>query len=137
MPISGPDIRPDINVTPLVDVVLVLLIIFMVVAPRLETGAAVDLPALRNVAKKSPGQHKPLTVSVTAGGLLYVEDDVLREAELTRELRDQHAREPERKVVIKADREARYRDVRAVMKGCQEAGFTGIALQVGERKKGG
>jgi biopolymer transport protein TolR len=133
---TSADITPEINVTPLVDVVLVLLIIFMVVAPRLETGAAVNLPALDNVAKKSPGQHKPLTVSVTASGLLYLEDDVLLEAELGRELRDQHAQTPERKLVIKADKAARYGVVRKLFKSCQEAGFTGIALQVGERKKG-
>jgi biopolymer transport protein TolR len=133
---TSADITPEINVTPLVDVVLVLLIIFMVVAPRLETGAAVNLPAVDNVAKKSPGQHKPLTISVTAGGLYYLEDDVLREPELIRHLRDEHARSPERKVVIKADRLARYGDVRKAFHGCREAGFSGIALQVGERKKG-
>jgi biopolymer transport protein TolR len=134
---TSTDIAPEINVTPLVDVVLVLLIIFMVVAPRLETGAAVNLPAVENVAKKSPGQHKPMTISVTAGGLTYLEDDVLREVQLLQELRAEHARSPERKVVIKADKQARYGDVRKAFKNCQDAGFTGIALQVGERKKGG
>ena len=69
---KGPS--PDMNVTPLVDVVLVLLIIFMVVTPQMEAGAMVDLPAVRNPDPQHKSM-KPITVSVTAKAELWIEKD--------------------------------------------------------------
>lgn len=130
--------RPEINVTPLVDVVLVLLIIFMVVAPRLEKGAAVDLPALEHVDKKASGKHEPLTVSVTKKGTVYIEDDLVSDkTRLPQTLRTLREQTPDRRVVLKADKETRYGDVRNIFKQCQQAGFTGIAMQVGEKRDTG
>ena len=130
-------VKPDINVTPLVDVVLVLLIIFMVVAPRMEKGVSVDVPGILNVDPKTGLKHEPLILSLTAKGSVYLEDRQLETATMMADLRDVHKAQPERRLVLKADRAARYGDVRTVFKQCQDAGFPGVALQVGEKKKPG
>src|SRR5262245_28110836 len=67
--------RPEINVTPLVDVVLVLLIIFMVIAPQLEAGERVELPSVAHVAQKS--QLEAVTVTVTSSGRYLVGNDAV------------------------------------------------------------
>lgn len=126
--------RPDINVTPLVDVVLVLLIIFMVVTPQMESGAAVDLPAVRNPDPQHKSM-KPITVSVTKAGEVWLEKErVPDDGQLVSRLNALHEEERSRKLQLKGDRAARYDDVRRVFRICQEVGFPGISLQVGDRK---
>ena len=127
---------PVMNVTPLVDVVLVLLIIFMVVVPMMEKSAQVDLPSIFNVDPEAKGKTDPFTLSLTADGTLYFERDRLDEATFLTRLREANLREPNRRLVLRADRTARYASVRKLFKTCQEVGFPGISLRVNERKEG-
>jgi biopolymer transport protein TolR len=123
------------NVTPLVDVVLVLLIIFMVVTPQLEAGAAVDLPAVVNPDKGEDNSLTPTTVSLTAQGAFFVDKKEVPRAQLVEQLRAVHEKDPEARVVLKADRGVRYAEVRGVFKALQDIGFPGISLQVTDLKK--
>jgi len=124
-------IRPEMNVTPLVDVVLVLLIIFMVIAPQMEAGAAVDLPGVVHPDGKNE-EAEPLTLSLTADGRTFVDKEPLADDALRARLADEHARSPGRRVVLKADRAARWVGVRGVFKTCHDLGFPGVSLQVGD-----
>jgi biopolymer transport protein TolR len=127
-------LTPEMNVTPLVDVVLVLLIIFMVVTPQLEAGAAVELP----VAQHPDAENKnltPTTVSLTARGELFLDRKQLGREELLTQLRAVHAKDPDAPVVLKADRAVRYAEVRGLFKTLQDLGFPGISLQVVDRAK--
>ena len=128
-------LTPEMNVTPLVDVVLVLLIIFMVVTPQLEAGAAVDLPAVVNPDKGEDNSLTPTTVSLTAQGALFVDKKEVPKAQFAEQLRAVHEKDPEARVVLKADRGVRYAEVRGVFKTLQEIGFPGISLQVVDLKK--
>jgi biopolymer transport protein TolR len=127
--------RPDMNVTPLVDVVLVLLIIFMVIAPQMEAGAKVDLPKADNVDPKNENKLEPITVTVDATGKAFLEDESLDRDELIDRLTAIHEEDASRKVVLRADRATRYSEVRDLFKRCRDVGFAGVALQVGEQEK--
>src|SRR5881396_1195922 len=95
------EIRGDINVTPLVDVVLVLLIIFMVVTPMIASGVAVDLPRTAHHARK-PDDGKDIIVSVTWDKRLYVgSHSIPRVADLSRAVSDEERRFPEKGVYLK------------------------------------
>jgi biopolymer transport protein ExbD len=128
--------RPDINVTPLVDVVLVLLIIFMVVLPQMEAGANVALPGVANPDQKTDVKHKPITLSVTRSGNLFLEKRPVEMAELVALLQEGRARAPGSRLVLKGDREAPYGLMRAVFRQAQGIGFPGISLQVGDLSEG-
>jgi biopolymer transport protein TolR len=133
---SGPrkGLVPEMNVTPLVDVVLVLLIIFMVVTPQLEAGAAVELPAASNPDAENKNLT-PTTVSLTARGELYMDRKQVKREELLSLLKAVRVSQPDSPVVLKADRAVRYAEVRGVFKSLQELGFPGISLQVVDRAK--
>ena len=109
---------PEINVTPLVDVVLVLLIIFMVVIPQLEAGAAIDVPAARNPDSRSDVETDAITVSVTMHGEIFVDRQPVERAALAGQLADLHRRQKDRPLRIKGDRRTRYDAVRAVFRDC-------------------
>ncbi len=128
--------KPDINVTPLVDVVLVMLIIFMVVLPQMQAGANVNLPGARNPDRKTDTSHPPITLSIAANGSLYLEKRAVARDELVGLLRDRHARAPASKLSLKGDREASYGVVRSIFKDAQGLGFPGVALQVGDLRPG-
>src|SRR3954453_3287221 len=107
-------VRSDINVTPVVDVVLVLLIIFMVITPMLQRGKSVDLPKGRHaVQNKAPGPD-PLFVSVTRDGGVYVKGDKTPATpdQLTTAMREAVA--AGKRVMIKADAQTEYSHVRPV-----------------------
>ncbi len=125
-------LKPEINITPLVDVVLVLLIIFMVVAPQMEAGASVVLPSLSN-PDQGNGALEPTTVTLTKDGKLFFEKEELSEAVLVEKLAKLHADKPSARVVLKADTGLAYGKVRAMFKRCQELGFPGASLQVIDR----
>lgn len=129
------NIAPIINVTPLVDVVLVLLIIFMVIAPSLEHGERVELPSIVQPDENQKGKLDPVTVTVGRSGAVYLEKAPTTLAELPAQLADIHAREPDRRVVLKGDGALDYQNVRDVFAVVQNSGFSGVSLQV-EKKKG-
>ena len=129
--------EPEINITPLVDVVLVLLIIFMVVAPELEHGERVDLPGVVLPDSKAKGALDPITVTVTARETFHLEKEKLENLGALRDrLAELRARDPERRIVLKGDVTVKYGRMRETFAMCQKLGFSGISLSVGQRGKG-
>ncbi len=122
-------VKADINVTPLVDVVLVLLIIFMVVAPQLEAGVSVALPSIFN-PDQGNSPMEPTTVTVTREGKLYFEKEPVELEALKEKLQKLHEEKPDTRLVLKADQALGYGKVRTVFKACQDLGFPGVSLQV-------
>jgi biopolymer transport protein ExbD len=114
----------DINVTPLVDVCLVLLIIFMVVIPTLVTGMPVDLPKA-STAAATP--ESPLHITINADRTLYLNANVIREEELASALQ-REKREGGRPVIVRAEKTLLYGDVIRVLDLCRRAGFTDVGL---------
>ena len=128
-------IRPEMNVTPLVDVVLVLLIIFMVVAPRLEQDVHVELPGIFNPDPATEQASEPLRVTVDATGAYYVGGKPCGLDALLALMSDAHAADPLRRMVVRADAALTYGQLRALLTQAQKSGFPGVALSVGEKHR--
>ena len=131
--IAGSGVKSDINVTPLVDVCLVLLIIFMVVTPLLQAGRAVQLPETGN-PDKMPEGAKQLNVAIEADGSVFIGDKWIPNDQLLTEFQLIHERTPDKEVVIKGDRRLKYAEIRKLMKVINQAGFPGVGLET--HKKG-
>ena len=116
-----------INITPLVDVVLVLLIIFMVMAPQMRKGPDVNLP---NTAKPSDqgDERGRILVSIDEAGVLWVNDQQVAPQQFGDALRLAVGSEPDPRVVIKADARLNFRQVKDAMIAVEEAGFRGVGL---------
>lgn len=125
---------PDINVTPLVDVVLVLLIIFMVIAPALEHGERVELPGVLQPDKQQKSKLDPVTVTVAQSGTVYIEKEPVDIATLPARLTGLHDSGPDRRVVLKGDGAVDYEKVRDLFTVVQNAGFSGVSLMVSKKK---
>jgi biopolymer transport protein TolR len=125
-----PGAVPVMNVTPLVDVVLVLLIIFMVVIPMMDKIPHVTLPDLVNPDAEAKAKNDPFTLAIDTQGDLYFEQDKLSDAELELRLREANQADPTKRIVLRADRDTEYADVRRLFKICQGIGFPGISLRV-------
>src|ERR1700680_641736 len=117
----------EINVTPLVDVCLVLLIIFMVVTPMLQKGVPVNLPVTED-PEKTPDTEKQLQISVKTNGAVYLGSTVVRKEQVQSELEQIHQRTPDREVAVKGDKMVKYGDVLDVLKACREVGFNDVGL---------
>jgi biopolymer transport protein ExbD/biopolymer transport protein TolR len=128
--------EPEINVTPLVDVVLVLLIIFMVIAPQLEHGERVELPAVQRPDPKPKGKMDPITVTVGSSGKIFWEKEPVEREVLLAKLAATKTAEPDRRVVLKGDANLPYAKVRDVFALIQNSGFNGVALLVSKKGKG-
>ena len=129
---AGP--RPEMNVAPLVDVVLVLLIIFMVVTPQMEAGAAIELPTAANLDRKKP-KREPFIVSVAKDGKVFIEKSPTPSTDVAADLARLQASDPTRSLRIKGDYRAAYRTVREVMRAAQAVGFPGVGIQVVDKSK--
>jgi biopolymer transport protein ExbD len=128
-------VKSDINVTPLVDVVLVLLIIFMVVTPMMQRGQAVQLP---KAAHSSQGEEKsdPLVLSMTVDQKLYVESELYPDVERFKGRLEQELRSrPSRRVLLKADHALACGEVQKVMELVHAAGAKRVGLGVEALKK--
>lgn len=121
------DVRSDINVTPLVDVVLVLLIIFMVVTPMLQKGMPVELPVTKNPDKK-PDSENQVIISVKSDATIYIEQNWIPKTELVSQLKEMHDRNPSREILIKGDSRLMYKDIKKVMDMINESGFENVGL---------
>ena len=132
---SPDEMKGDINVTPLVDVCLVLLIIFMVVTPMLQQGVDVLLPEGAHSSKK-PGQEGDLIISIKADGTVFVGQDWIPDRNLVAYLRAEHQKNPGRAVMLKADKRINYGKVRMVMRAANEAEFTGVAILTENKQAG-
>jgi biopolymer transport protein ExbD len=126
----------DINVTPLVDVCLVLLIIFMVVTPMLQKGVPVNLPVTED-PEKTPDTDKQLQISVKADGSVYLGQLVVRKEQVQSELDQIHTRTPDREIAVKGDKLVKYGAVLDVLKACREVGFNNVGLIAQPKKAPG
>jgi TolR protein len=120
-------LNSEINVTPLVDVCLVLLIIFMVVTPMLQKGVPVNLP-MTEEPEKTPDTDKQLQISVKADGSIYLGSTVVRKEQVQSELETIHQRTPDREIAVKGDKLVKYGAVLDVLKACREVGFNNVGL---------
>jgi biopolymer transport protein TolR len=139
MAMTGGDrggIRSEINVTPLVDVVLVLLIIFMVVTPMLQKGKPVVLPRSHSI-DKDKGAGDPLILSVTSDHKWYVDKDAYDEAGLETYLKNEVIESPDRPILLKGDQSVTVGDVRKVLAVARKAGVRGVRLAVEQIKTEG
>jgi len=125
--LSHAALTSDINVTPLVDVCLVLLIIFMVVTPMLQKGVPVNLPVTED-PEKTPDTEKQLQISVKADGSVYLGPNVVRKDQVETSLKEIFERTPDREIAVKGDRLVKYGDVLDVLKACREVGFNDVGL---------
>ena len=130
-------VKCDINVTPLVDVCLVLLIIFMVVTPMLQRGKDVKLPSVKEPKEKSTKEKSdPLILSITPDKRVYVEqDEYPSDDALQRKLEQVMSDNPEKPILLKGDMTLTFGDVRKVMNIARQAKAKGIALGVEEVKE--
>ncbi len=125
----------DINVTPLVDVMLVLLIIFMVAAPMLHQGIDVALP--RSQAKALPVKvEDPLVVSIRKDGLVYIQETPVAAADLVDRLRSTIARRHDDTVFLKGDRDAAYGKIIDVLDILQRGGIQHVGMVTERPPKG-
>ena len=128
-------VKGDINVTPLVDVCLVLLIIFMVVTPMLQQGVDVQLPAGPHAEKKT-GKENDLLISIKSDGSVFVGQNWIPDKNLNAFLTAEYQRDPNRAVMLKADKRISFGRVRQVMKAANEAEFTGVSILTETKQAG-
>jgi biopolymer transport protein TolR len=118
----------EINVTPLVDVMLVLLIIFMVTAPMMTSGVNVDLP--KTDAKPINTDAKPITVTMTADGKISVGDDPVELSDLVPTLTKLADGDMTRRIFVRGDKAVPYGQVTLLMSAISQGGFNKVALLV-------
>lgn len=116
----------QINVTPMVDVMLVLLVIFMVTAPLLTAGVQVDLP--KTSASPIKGDDKPLSITVDAKGRIFIQETEVSDEELVPRLKAITAAKPDNRIFIRGDKGIAYGRVMEVMGTLGAAGFDKVAL---------
>ncbi len=116
----------EINTTPLVDVMLVLLVIFIITAPLLTHAVKIDLPQ----ASSQPLPEKPevISVSIDAAGKMYWNDAALVQGELKVKLQEIAGKKPQPELNIRADKETRYQVLAEVMADAQNAGVTKLGF---------
>ncbi len=125
----------QINVTPLVDVMLVLLVIFMVTAPIIQQGVQVNLPAARSNA--IPGTEEHLVVTVAKNGRIYLNDNVMTSGELGLKLRAIVKSQPNKQVYLRADQDVRYGLVMQTIAEIKQAGIERLGMVTRPQDKEG
>jgi biopolymer transport protein ExbD len=128
------NVQADINVTPLVDVVLVLLIIFMVVTPMIAKGVPVDLPKTMHHSKK-PDDGKDIIVSVTKDKLVYVAANKVAVKDIPKLIEEEKRRHPDKTVYVKGDSRTTYGAVREVMESIHKANIDDVMLGTDDVKE--
>ncbi|NBX74825.1 MAG: protein TolR [Alphaproteobacteria bacterium] len=118
--------NPEINVTPLVDVMLVLLIVFMVTAPLLTVSVPVDLP--RTQAKSASQDKEPLVISITRNGDVYLQEKKLKLEELVPRLQAIVGANPDARIFVRGDQRLAYGRIMEVMGAVSSAGYKKVAL---------
>jgi biopolymer transport protein TolR len=116
----------QINVTPLVDVMLVLLVIFMVTAPIIQQGVQVNLPQTRSSA--IPGSEEFLVVSVAKDGKVYLNDNAMTPAELGAKLAAIKKLQADKQVYLRADQDVRYGEVMKIIAAIKQAGIERLGM---------
>ena len=135
---EGAKVSSDINVTPMVDVMLVLLIIFMVVTPMLQKGISVDMAPVNN-PEQMPDADKEdaLLVSITRDGKVYFGSDQIQDVDnLTGKVKDRLANKQDKRVYVKADMRTRFGSVVKVVVSVRAAGVDDVGLLTYQKKTG-
>jgi biopolymer transport protein TolR len=135
-PFADVGVKSEINVTPLVDVCLVMLIIFMVVTPMLQKGVDVALPET-SAPEKMPENEKQLTVSIKSDGNVFVGQNWIPNENLEAQLAEIYSQTPDKQIVVKGDRRLKYKEVRRVMQLLNEAGFSRVGLVTNKEDRSG
>ena len=120
----------EINVTPMVDVMLVLLVIFMVTAPMMTTGVSLDLP--RGDGQAMEDSDRAVDISVDAKSKIYLGDEIVKPDSLVKRVQAMQKSNPDLKVVISGDRAASYGQVIEVMSLLRLAGIAKVGLKTGD-----
>jgi biopolymer transport protein ExbD len=128
----------DINVTPMVDVMLVLLIIFMVITPMLQKGTSVNLAKTKNpIAMEDADKEDAVLVAVTADGAIYFDTQKVTAEQLTTMVQDKLSNRADKKIYIKADGRAHYGTVVEVVDDVRAAGVDQVGLLTEQIQKAG
>jgi biopolymer transport protein TolR len=132
---EGAKVNSDINVTPMVDVMLVLLIIFMVITPMLQKGVSVDLAKVNN-PESMPDADKEdaLVVAVMRDGKIFFGNDQTAPDQLTQKVKDRLANRVDKRVFIRADARAKFGSVVSVVDNVRSAGVDQLGLLTDQRK---
>jgi biopolymer transport protein TolR len=117
----------DINMTPMIDVMLVLLIVFMVTAPMMTTGVPVDLPKT-DASTQSADDSEPLVITLDKNDKIYLQETQMDIAQLVEKLRAVTAQKPDQRIFIRGDQALNYGKVMTLMGKLTAAGFTRVAL---------
>jgi biopolymer transport protein ExbD len=135
---EGAKVNSDINVTPMVDVMLVLLIIFMVITPMLQHGQSVDLAKVNN-PEQMPDADKEdaVLVAVMRDGKVYLGNEQISPDQLTEKVKDRIAARTDKRVYVKADARARYGSVVVVVDNVRAAGVDDLGLLTDQKKQAG
>jgi len=134
---EGAKVNSNINVTPMVDVMLVLLIIFMVVTPMLQKGISVDMAKVNNPEPmQDADKEDALLVSITRDGKVYFGSEQISIDNLTTKVKDKLANKPDKRVYVKADMRARFGGVVQVVDSVRSAGVDDLGLLTDQKKSG-
>src|SRR5579863_8155066 len=134
---EGAKVSSDINVTPMVDVMLVLLIIFMVVTPMLQKGVSVDMAKVDNpLPMEDADKEDALLVSITRDGKVYFGTDQITIDNLTTKVKDRLTNHQDKRVYVKADMRTRFGGVVQVVDAVRAAGVDDLGLLTEQKKTG-
>src|SRR6266498_4324639 len=134
---EGAKVNSNINVTPMVDVMLVLLIIFMVITPILQKGVLVDLAKVNNpVEMKDADKEDALVVAINRQGDVFFGKDLVKDTtQLTNKIKDRIANKKDKNVFVRADARAKYKAVVDVVDNVRAAGVDDLGLLTEQKKK--
>ena len=135
---EGKKINSNINVTPMVDVMLVLLIIFMVITPMLQQKVAIDMAEVNNpVAMPDADKEDAIVVAITRDGSLFLGQDKVAPGQLGKMVSDRLANTPGKTIYVRADARAQYRAVEDAIDDVRTAGVDDVGLLTQRREPGG
>ena len=134
---EGSKVNSNINVTPMVDVMLVLLIIFMVITPMLQKGVSVDMAKVNSPAPMPDADKEDaLLISIMRDGKIYFGSDRVDADSLTQKVKDRLANKMDKRFFIKSDARARYGTVVEVVDNVRSAGVDDVGLLTEQKKEG-
>jgi len=132
---EGVKVNSDINVTPMVDVMLVLLIIFMVITPMLQKGVSVDMPKVNNPTPMADADKEDaLLVSIMRDGTVYFSTDKINVDSLTGKVKDRLTNRTDKRVYVKADARAHFGSVVQVVDAVRAAGVDDLGVLTDQKK---
>ena len=133
---EGAKVNSNINVTPMVDVMLVLLIIFMVITPMLQHGPPVELAKANNpIQMQDADKEDAILVAVNREGKVFLGNDQINPADLTNKVRDRLQNRADKRVFVKADARSHYKAVVEVVDNVRSAGVSELALLTEQKRQ--